>query len=97
MLSALFLNVQRAGPVFTGQTTLRPEGEGYHMTLQLAPHAFNKNDVGTRVQRALGSYIRSYLRENGWRVKNASFKRTYFELFAAPATSRAASSASKNP
>lgn len=97
MLSALLVNVQRAGPVFTGQTTLRPEGEGYLLTLQLAPHAFNKNDVGARVQKTLGSYIRSYLRENGWRVKNASFKKTYFELFAAPAASKAASSASKNP
>lgn len=78
----------RAGPVFTGQARIAPEGEGYNVTLQLQSGAFNPNDVGDRLKKALGSYIRAHLKECGWRVKSASFKKGYFELLAAPRHSR---------
>jgi hypothetical protein len=94
MLNNLFASVQRAGPVFTGNATLVPEGEGFHITLQLAQGAFNRNDVGVRTQKALNSYVREYLKTAGWRVKHAGFKKNYFELFTAP--SRAASNSSRN-
>ena len=84
LLNNLFFSVQRAGPVFTGQGRAVLQDKGYHVTLQLAPHAFNDNDVGRKVRAALGSYIRSYLKESGWRVKHAGFKKGYFELMAAP-------------
>jgi hypothetical protein len=94
MLNNLFSSVQRAGPVFTGNATLVPEGEGFHITLQLSHGAFNRNEVGARTQKALNNYIREYLKGCGWRVKGASFKKNYLELFTAP--SRAASSSSRN-
>lgn len=94
MLNNLYTTVQRAGPVFTGQATLRPGlPEGYHITLQLLPHAFNQNEVGVKVQKTLGGYIRALLREQGWRVKTGRFKKGYFELEVAE--SKAASSASQ--
>ena len=96
LLNDLFSSVQRAGPVFTGQATLAPEGEGYKVTLQLAPGAFNQNDVGARVQKALGGYIRAYLRESGWRTKGGSFKRGYFELCIAESRAESSSSQKRN-
>lgn len=93
MLNDLFASVQRAGPVFTGQALMAPDGEGYKVTLQLVPHAFNKNELGAKVQRTLGGYIRTYLRENGWRSKGGSFRGSYFVLCIA--ASKAASSTSQ--
>ena len=93
MLNNLYTTVQRAGPVFTGHATLHLEGEGYRITLQLLPHAFNQNEIGTKVQKTLGGYIRALLREQGWRVKTGRFKKGYFELEVA--ASKAASSASQ--
>jgi hypothetical protein len=92
-LDALFVSVQRAGPVFTGQAVVQPEAEGERFLIQLAPHAFNDNEVGNRTRKALGQYIRAYLKEEGWRVKTASFKKNYFELCVAE--SRASSRASQ--
>lgn len=93
LLNNIFTTVQRAGPVFTGNATLNTDGEGYHFTLQLVPGAFNKNEVGLKAQKALGGFLRAYLRDNGWRIKAASFKRSYVELFVA--ASKAASSSSQ--
>jgi hypothetical protein len=93
MLNNLFASVQRAGPVFTGQAQLLPEGEGYRVVVPLVPHAFNDNDLGSRVQKSLANYIRAFVRESGWRSKGGSFKRGYFTLDVA--ASRAASSSSQ--
>jgi hypothetical protein len=94
VLNNLFFSVQSAGPVFTGNAQMHPEGEGYRVTLQLIPGAFNNNEVGVQLKTALGRYIRAFLKEQGWRVKSASFKRSHFELVAAP--SKASSKESKN-
>ena len=95
LLTALHNSVQRGGPVFTGQATLHPDGAGHRCTLQLAPGAFNDNDTGKQLKKALGEYMRSFLRENGWRTKGVSIKRGYVELFITK--SSAASSASNRP
>ena len=92
MLNNLFASIQRAGPVFTGNATLRPEGEGFQITLQLAPGAFNDNDVGVRVRKSLNVYVQAYLRASGWRVRSVGFKKNYFELFTAPSKARSNSS-----
>ena len=94
----LFASIQRAGPIFTGQATIRPEGEGYQVTFQLAPSAFAQNETGKRAQVALNNYVRAFLQEDGWRVKTAGFRRGYYELCYAPAAaSKAASRASQKP
>jgi hypothetical protein len=92
MLNNLFMSVQRAGPVFTGNATMTPDGEGFRITMQLAPGAFNHNDVGVRTQKALSVYIREYLRASGWRVRTARVRSSYFELVTAPSRTRSSSS-----
>jgi hypothetical protein len=84
--------------VFTGRSTGKQEGEGYYVTLELDPFAFNKNDTGRRVLQTLGDYIRAHVRSQGWRVKTVSFKKGYLELSFAPwrVGSKAASNRSKN-
>lgn len=76
--------VQRAGPVFTGRGAIHLEDKGYSVRLELSPSAFNQNEVGRLVQKTLGDFVRSYMKEHGWVVKSASFKKTHFELSAAP-------------
>jgi hypothetical protein len=87
MLNNLYMKVMRTGPVFTGEARVSPDGEGYGISLQLAPGAFNQNEVGELVKKTLGSYIRTYLQETGWRVKSASFKKGRLELLTAPRSS----------
>lgn len=93
LLTNLFNSVQRAGPIFSGRGFVRPEEEGYTMSLQLSPAAFNKNELGAKLQKALGSYIRAFFRENGWRVKSAKIRPTYLEFCVA--LSKAESKASQ--
>lgn len=94
MLNNLAQSVGRAGPIFTGNATRSPEGEGYQFTLQLVPGAITDTPLGTRLKKALGQYMRAYARESGWSVKTVSFKRGYVVF--AIAASRARSSASRN-
>jgi len=84
MLNQLFQGVQRAGPVFTGKGSVVLEDKGYRVVLQLAPGAFNENAVGFKMKRALNEYIRSYLKECGWRAKDVSFRHGRLELAASP-------------
>jgi hypothetical protein len=94
LLNNLVQSVGRAGPVFTGNATQAPDGEGYRFTLQLLPGVISNTPVGERVQKYLAQYMRAYARESGWRVKAVSFKRGYVAFAVAP--SRARSSASRN-
>jgi hypothetical protein len=87
--------VQKAGPVFTGRMTGGRDGQGFRVTMELDPFAFNNNDTGKRVIKTLGGYIQAHIRSQGWRVKSVSFRRGYLEMFFAPASS-SASSRSKN-
>jgi hypothetical protein len=95
LLTNLANAVQRAGPVFTGQCTNAPAGEGFRMTLQLAPGAITATPVGATLKQALVRLMRGYVTAGGWRTRGVSVKKGYVELFVAP--SSASSSTSKRP
>jgi hypothetical protein len=73
-------SVQRGGAVLAGPAIKHLNPDETRYLLQLHPHAFNKNDVGARVQKTLVAYVRTYLRENGLKAKSVRLKKGYLEV-----------------
>jgi hypothetical protein len=90
LLNNLWMSVQRAGPVFTGDANIIPKGDKQSCSICLAP-----GTLMHEVKHALRRYIKAYAKDSGWYLSDIRFEKSYLAF--SIELSSAASSLSQKP
>ena len=74
LLSNIWSSLRRAGPHWTDNATIRPDGDRHKATIQLA------EAMTPACWKAASNYIRRYARASHWSVSGLRQKRGYVEM-----------------